>query len=180
MAQLERQPQPSVELRRYPRHRVSAPFACAFCSSTRPSNGPMNSYSDWSSYQSLCRLRPASRSSCHAQHTPAPDINFPIASALQGDSVDCLKLRWRDACPQVRSRGSFQARLYDVARGWARWLPTARLDEFALKRSFQLAGAPFRSGLDQSKRARSFSPAHPGPAETRPFPQRAPPSKWSF
>jgi PilZ domain len=30
MAQLERQDQASVELRRYPRHRVSAPFACAF------------------------------------------------------------------------------------------------------------------------------------------------------
>lgn len=30
MAELERQPQPSVELRRYPRHRVSAPFPCAF------------------------------------------------------------------------------------------------------------------------------------------------------
>ena len=30
MAELERQPQRSVELRRYPRHRVSAPFPCAF------------------------------------------------------------------------------------------------------------------------------------------------------
>ena len=30
MAQLEGQHQSSVELRRYPRHRVSAPFACAF------------------------------------------------------------------------------------------------------------------------------------------------------
>jgi hypothetical protein len=43
--------------------------------------------------------------------------------------------RWRDALFEGPFQSSFQACLYVLSYGWARWLPTARLDEHRLSKN---------------------------------------------